>query len=148
MLDGTATYAIEAGTMTEPSFDRGGTLFESGRHRWATFTREFAPTGSMVTVLVDVADGKAPSSAVGLYCQLKASYAMLLPKIVQSVCSSVSVASATVEQGFKLDSVDLRGHIRPSACVLHYRTDRSDFEFDWYVRVSQDYRVEYCGERD
>ena len=122
-----------------------GRLCKAGEYCWAAFTGDFTPTGSTVTVLADVVGGCIPPSAVGLFCQVEANYVTLLPEIVRSLCSKISIAPATIQQRFKLDTIDLRGHLRPSTCVLHYRTD---LEFDWYVRVSHDYRVECCGPLD
>jgi hypothetical protein len=115
---------------------------------WATFQPAFRPLGARVPVLVDVLDGCVPFSMIGLYREIEAHYSQLVPEIIRGVCSRISTTMEAVEQGFKLEAIDLRGHIRPSACVLHYHADRAEFEFDWYARVSQDYRIEFCGERD
>jgi hypothetical protein len=122
-----------------------GQLFKSGTFGWASFKCDFNPLGSKVIVLVDVVGGFVPSSSLGLYREIEANYPRLVPAIARAVNSRTSIPEVEIEKRFRLEMIDIRGHIRPSACVLHYRTD---LEFDWYVRVSGDYQVEFYGERD
>src|SRR5262249_10284249 len=119
-----------------------GAVFE------ATFDPHFSPLGGQVSVLVDVLGGCVPSSTIGLYREIEAHYSKLVPEIIKAVCSRIATSGEAVQQGFQLEAIDLRGHLRPLVCVLRYRTDRTEFEFDWYARVSREYRIEFCGERD
>jgi hypothetical protein len=145
MSDQPVNWPIKVGTLIDPTLGSEGELFQSGAYCWASFKSDFTPLGSKVIVLVDVVDGCVPSSALGLYREMEAIYPKLAPAIGKAVSSRTSIPEVAIEKRFKLEMIDIRGHIRPSACVLHYRTD---LEFDWYVRVSGDYRVEICGERD
>jgi (2Fe-2S) ferredoxin len=147
MLGQEPTRAPEAGVVRHAALGQGQ-LFTAGTSSWAAFNVAFTPTGDKVTVLIDVRDGRVHSSDVDWYREIEATYTNLVPEIVKSVCSRISTTEEAVKKGFKLDIIDIRGHIRPQGCVLHYRTDRGDFEFDWYARVSRDYRIEFCGERD
>jgi hypothetical protein len=147
MVDQDPTWTVGAGIVADPTLGHGK-LFKMGTIFWATFQPAFRPLGDRVSVLVDVLDGRVPSSTVGLYREIEAHYSKLLPDIVRVVCSRISTPMEAVEQGFKLEAIDLRGDLRPSVCVLHYHADRAEFEFDWYARVSPDYRIEFCGERD
>ena len=140
-------WPVGAGSVADPVLGQGE-LVKMGVVFWASFKADFAPIESKVTVLVDVFEGSVPSSAIDLYREIETNYPMILPKILKLVCSKSSAPEMAVQKGFKLEAIDLRGHIRPSKCVLHYRTERTDFEFDWYARVSPDYRIEFCGERD
>lgn len=147
MLDRNDTRTPQPPVVTHALLGQGQ-LFQAGASEWAAFKKEFTPTGRKVTVLIDVLHGCVHSFDVDLYRDIEAQYSDLVPKVVQSVRSRISSKEETIQKGFTLDTIDIRAHIRPSACVLHYTTDQAGFEFDWYVRVSRDYRVESCGERD
>jgi hypothetical protein len=145
MSDQPINWPVMVGTMIDQTLGSAGDLFKSGAYCWASFKSDFTPLGSKVIVLVDVVGGCVPSSALDLYREIEATYPKLVPAIGRAVSSRTSIPEVGIEKRFRLEMIDIRSHIRPSACVLHYRTDR---EFDWYVRVSGDYRVEVHGERD
>jgi hypothetical protein len=96
---------------------------------------------------VDYRAGSVPPSQGQLYSDIEEKYPALVPEILETLFPTQSRPEAEeyFRKHFQLECIDIRGHIHPSNCVLHYRTD---LEFDWYVRVSGDFHVEFWGERD
>jgi hypothetical protein len=148
MFDQGNAWPVGAGRLTDPVLGQEGNVTKMGSVFWASFRKKFPPTGSDVTVLVNVFENCVPSSQIGLYREIEEKYPKLVLEIAKALNSKISSAGGVFQKRFELDVIDLRGHVRPSMCVLLYRTDHSDLEFDWYVRLAKDGRVELVGERD
>ena len=133
--------------LADPILGDKGEIFTSGNQSWGAFQRDFPPTGANTTILVNVLDGRVPQSQAHLFCEIVERYPKLVLEILRSIFPGTSFRAAAkkFQEHFHLEGIDIRGHIPPSKCVLHYRTD---LQFDWFVRVSRDYRVECCGEKD
>ena len=133
--------------ITDPILGQDGEWFNGGKSPFAAFRRIFIPTGKPVSIWVDVAGKKVPLWQSQLFLEIEGKYPDILPQIISSLLpnDSISQASIDFQKHYQLSQIDIRGHIPPMKCILHYKTD---LEFDWYVGVNADYGVEYCGERD
>ena len=139
--------------LADPIFGNEGRVF-IGDKPWAAFRKEFGPTKGYITIYVDVINGDIPKSQRDLYIEIEAWYPRVIPDIFESIFREITRYETAkkfsspdkIQNHFQLKSVDIRGHIPPSKCVLHYQTGVD--VFDWYVRISKDYRIECCGPED
>lgn len=96
---------------------------------------------------MDLHDRAVPPSQGLRYREIEERYPSLVPAILASLFADKSPTAAAdhFREHFRLDCIDIRGHLAPSTAVLHYRTD---LEYDWHVRLSEDFGVESLGESD
>lgn len=131
-----------------------GKIYQSGNVIWGAFKKEFRPTQNQVVIFVDVTNETVPYAQHELYQEIEKWYPSGLPDISMSIHDEMKKAETRQElptpehihNHFRLHSIDIRSHVLPLKCVLHYHADRE--HFDWYVRISDDYSIESCGEED
>lgn len=141
--------------ITDPVLGDAGRLWTMSEREEATFETEFGPTQSRVSVLVNVVNRSVPATQRELYLQLEAWY----PVGVQDVFDAIQqVVKETKELQqdlpcdqittlFRLVAIDIRVRsLQPTKCVLRYRYDTN--APDWYVVISEDYRITACGPLD
>lgn len=141
--------------ITDPVLGDAGRLWMMSEREEATFETEFGPTQSRVSVLVNVVNRSVPATQRELYLQLEAWY----PVGVQDVFDAIQqVVKETKELQqdlpcdqittlFRLVAIDIRVRsLQPTKCVLRYRYDTN--APDWYVVISEDYRITACGPLD
>jgi len=148
-----------------------GAIFYGGSERaWASFNKEFAPTNSRVLVVASIVNRGVPQHQRELYREVETWY----PTGVQEVHAAIrreiesdegvrkwlpphSVPSRDqlerlrkwlppdqVPNRLKLITMNIRIPFNPPAkCVLIYRSDPD--EPVWYVRIGEDFHVEWCG---
>jgi hypothetical protein len=141
--------------VVDPVLGDEGKVFHAGNIVWATFNKTFRPTGKRIAVLVDVTNGIVPETQRNLYTEIEKWFLNGLPEILELMLRRLGESDKTetklpatnqIQDHFQLKAIDVRGHIPPSKCVLHFSTDLDDM--DWYARISKDYQVEVCGPED
>jgi len=126
-----------------------------GKPVWGDFEKEFGPTKSQVSVLVNVINGSVPQFQRDLYREIEEWYPRGVQEIFEAIRREMKkdatafkdLLSLSLEQfpnRFQLIIINIRVPFsRPAKCVLKYRADLN--ESDWYVVIAEDHHVEWCG---
>jgi len=142
-----ATEAI-----ADPLLGDEGRVLGKGDGAWASFKREFAPTKSRVSVLVNVVSGSVPQAQRDLYREIEAWYPKGVQEIFEGVRREVEqddvlkkwLPPEQIANRLQLIILDIRYPFPlPGKCVLTYRFDPN--KPDWIVTIAEDYHVEWCG---
>ena len=142
-------------SVADPVLGPHGSVIVAGRLRWASFKTEFPPIRATIEVLTDIFFGDPiPESQRATFLELRTNYHVLLPAICDAFFAEMTrtgtrrslPARPELPGHLVLEAVDVRGHLAPSKCVLHFSTDL-DY-FDWCIRLSEQFRTEYCGPKD
>ena len=157
-------------SITDPVLGEGEIFFPGKKEAWATFKKEFPPTNSRVLILASAVNGSVPQAQRDLYRELEDWY----PSGVQEAHAAIRreiesdegvrkwlppdtdlsrdqlerlrnwLPPDQVAKRLQLIRMDIRIPFTPPAkCVLTYRSDPN--EPVWYVRVGEDFHVEWCG---
>ena len=119
---------------------------------WASFKKEFAPTKSRVVVLASVVNGSVPQAQRDLYREIEAWYPNGVQEVFEAVRREVEkeevlkkwLPPVQIPNRLRLIAMNIRYPFRPPArCVLEYQFDPN--KPVWYVRIGEDYHVEWCG---
>lgn len=143
--------------ITDPVLGDAGRLWTMSEREEATFETEFGPTQSRVSVLVNVVNRSVPATQRELYLQLEAWYPVGVQDVFDAIQQVVKeyrelqqdLSFDQIAILFRLVAIDIRVRVRslqPTKCVLRYRYDTN--APDWYVVISEDYRITACGPLD
>lgn len=139
-------------TITDPVLGDEGRLFGDGNRQTGIFTKEFGPTQGRISILVDVVNSRVPQAQRDLYQKIEAWYPTGVQTIFQASLREIQTDPALAEWAsldkiqnhFQLTAINIRYPFHPPAqCVFEYRFDPNAPK--WYVRLAEDYQVEWCG---
>lgn len=139
----------------DPVLGEGDVYFSGSARAWATFKREFAPTGGRVSILVNVVNDSVPPHQHDLYHKVEAWYPegvnevydAIFRKVKEDPAATELTSLAEIENRLELIALNIRYPFRPPAkCILEYTFDPNAPK--WYVRIGEDFHVEWCGMGD
>jgi len=139
-------------TITDPILGDQGEAFGAGERAAGIFTTVFGPTNSRILVLVDVIGGAVPQAQRQLFREVEAWYPEAVHEVYVAILRKVKEAPAATEltsleeirDRLQLTALDIRYPFRPPAkCILEYKFDPNAPK--WFVRIGEDFHVEWCG---
>ncbi|OGO41488.1 MAG: hypothetical protein A2W36_06820 [Chloroflexi bacterium RBG_16_58_14] len=138
--------------ITDPVLGDEGRLFGGAEPGWVSFKKEFAPTKARVLILASFVNGSVPQAERDLYREIEAwypqgvyeAYEAILRKVRENPAATELTSLEEIQNRLQLIKIDIRIPLpRPATCVLIYRFDPNAPV--WYVRIGEDYHVEWCG---
>jgi hypothetical protein len=138
--------------ITDPFLGDEGEVFGTGDPAAGIFKVVFGPTKGRVLVLVDLIDGAVPQVQRDLYREVENWYPGAVPEIYGAILRKVTSDPAAreltsqeeIQNRLQLTAVDIRYPFRPPAkCILEYKFDPNAPK--WFVRIGEDFHVEWCG---
>jgi len=138
--------------ITDPVLGDDGRVLDRGEPGSASFERRFAPTKSVVSILVNLVEGAVPQHQRDLYREVEAWYPTGVQEVFESVRRVVEKDDVLKKQLppkqipnlLQLIAVNIRyPFLRPVKCSLRYRFDRN--WPDWLVTIREDNHVEWSG---
>ena len=138
--------------ISDPILGDDGKVFGTDDRAAGIFTTVFGPTEDQVLVMVDVIDGDVPQDQRDLYREVEAWYPQAVHEIHNAILSKVKEDPAATEftsleeiqNRLQLMAIDIRYPFHPPAkCVLEYKFDPNAPK--WFVRIGEDFHVEWCG---
>lgn len=136
----------------DPVLGENGRFYGKGEHESGFFTKEFSPTKGQVVILVNVVNGSVPQAQRDLYREIEAWYPTGVHQVFKAIRHEVEQDTVLrkwlppdqIPTLLRLIAINIRYPFQPPAkCVLEYQFDSNAPV--WYVRLAEDYQIEWCG---